>query len=229
MDRPKALLAWSSGKDSAWALHVVRQTGEVEIAGLLTTITGPYNRVSMHGVRVELLEAQARSLGLPLQRILIPVPCPNEAYESAMRETLEAAKSGGVTCVVHGDINLVSVRKYREEKLAGVGMNALFPLWGCDTGELAREMIGAGLRACITCLDPRKVPREMAGREFDRELLAALPEHVDPLGENGEFHTFAFAGPMFTSPIAVQPGETVEREGFVFTDLVPGEPRDLSD
>lgn len=223
MSRPKAWIAWSSGKDSAWALHLVWQAGEVEVAGLLTTITEPYSRVSMHGVRVELLEAQARSLGLPLHQIMIPDPCPNEVYESALRDMLENAKAGGVTCIVHGDINLVDVRKYREEKLAGIGMSALFPLWGCDTGELAREMIAAGLRAYITCLDARKVPRELAGREFDQELLAALPEHVDPLGESGEFHTFATEGPMFSRPIKVRVGETVEREGFVFTDLMPAE------
>ncbi len=220
MSRPKALLAWSSGKDSAWALEVLRDSGEVEVAGLLTTITGPFDRVSMHGVRSELLEAQAERLGLPLRRILIPHPCSNDAYETALRDVLLSAKSGGVSCVVHGDIFLGSVRAYREEKLASIGMSALFPLWGRDTGELAGEMIEGGLQAYVTCIDPRKVPRELAGRLFDKELLAALPEHVDPLGERGEFHTFAFDGPMFPAPIRVRPGQTVEREGFLFTDLV---------
>ena len=220
MSKLKALLAWSSGKDGAWALHALRRSGEAEVAGLLTTVTAPYDRVSMHGVRTGLLEVQAERLGLPLHKILIPDPCPNEAYESAMRTVLESEKSRGVTHVVHGDIFLESVRKYREEKLAGIGMGALFPLWGCDTGKLAREMIKAGLRAYVTCLDPRKVPRGFAGRLFDASFLADLPPKVDPLGERGEFHTFCSDAPVFSSPIPVTPGETVERDGFIFTDLL---------
>ena len=221
MTKSKALLAWSSGKDSAWALHVVREAGEVEVTGLLTTITGPFGRISMHGVREELLEAQAASLNLPLHKITIPHPCSNEAYESALRGALEEAKEAGVTAVVHGDIFLQSVRDYREKRLAQIGMVALFPLWGRDTHELADEMVEGGLRACVTCLDPRHMPREFAGRVFDAGFLADLPERVDPLGERGEFHTFCFDGPVFSAPVRIIPGETVEREGFVFTDLLP--------
>jgi uncharacterized protein (TIGR00290 family) len=215
----KALMAWSSGKDSAWALHLVREAGEVEVAGLLTTVTAPYERVSMHGVRTELLELQALRLALPLHKILIPAPCPNEAYESAMRAILEEAASGGVTAVIHGDIFLRSVRDYREKRLAEIGMKALFPLWGMDTARLAREMLEGGLEAYVTCLDPRKMPRELAGRRFDLEFLAALPERCDPLGERGEFHTFCSNAPGFLSPVPVITGETIEREGFLFTDL----------
>lgn len=220
MKKVKALLAWSTGKDSAWARHVIRQKGEVKVTGLLTTVTGPYDRVSMHGVRTELLEAQAKRLNLPLHKIEIPSPCSNEAYESAMGVTLARLMGEGVRAVVHGDIFLESVRRYREEKLAQIGMNALFPLWGADTAKLAREMVGAGLRAYVTCLDPRHLPREFAGRVFDESFLADLPERVDPLGERGEFHTFCFDAPVFSSPIPVTPGETVKREGFVFTDLL---------
>jgi uncharacterized protein (TIGR00290 family) len=221
MAKLKTLLAWSSGKDSAWSLHVLRQAGEVEVTGLLTTITGPFGRVSMHGVRAELLEAQAASAGLPLRKIVIPHPCSNEAYESALRCALEEAKGAGVTAVVHGDIFLQSVRDYREKRLGEIGMEALFPLWGRDTRELAGEMVEGGLRAYVTCLDPRHLPRGMAGRVFDAEFLADLPERVDPLGERGEFHTFCFDAPVFSSPIPVVPGETVERDGFVFTDVLP--------
>lgn len=221
MAKLKALLAWSSGKDSAWALHVLRQAGEIEVTGLLTTITGPFGRISMHGVREELLEAQAESLYLPLHKITIPHPCPNEAYESALRVALGEAKDAGVTAVVHGDIFLQSVRDYREKRLAEIGMKGLFPLWGRDTRELAGEMVGAGLKAYVTCLDPHHMPREMAGRIFDAELIAQLPERVDPLGERGEFHTFCFDGPVFDTAVRVTTGETVEREGFIFTDLLP--------
>ncbi len=221
MAKLKALLAWSSGKDSAWALHLLQQAGEVEVTGLLTTITGPFDRISMHGVRVELLEAQAASLGLPLHMIRIPHPCSNEAYEAALRSTLEEAQGAGVSAVAHGDIFLQSVRDYREKRLAEIGMEALFPLWGRETRELAGEMVRGGLMAYVTCLDPRHMPREFAGRVFDAEFLADLPQRVDPLGERGEFHTFCFDAPVFFSPIAVERGETVEREGFVFTDLLP--------
>jgi uncharacterized protein (TIGR00290 family) len=221
MAKPKVLLAWSSGKDSAWALHELRRAGDVEVEGLLTTITGPFGRISMHGVREELLEAQAESLGLPLQKIVIPHPCPNEAYESALRCVLEEARDAGVTAVVHGDIFLQSVRDYREKRLGEIGMEALFPLWGRDTRDLAVEMVEAGLKAYITCLDPRYLPRELAGRLFDAEFIAGLPERVDPLGERGEFHTFCFDGPVFSMAVDVELGETVERDGFVFTDLLP--------
>jgi len=219
--KPKAWIAWSSGKDAAWALHVVRQAGELDVVGLLTTITGPYDRVSMHGVRREIVEAQADAVGLPLHKVLIPAPCSNEAYEAAMARAMETAKSLGVSRIVFGDLHLEDVRRYREEKLAPTGIAPVFPLWGADTHRLAREMIAAGVQARVTCLDPRKVPRELAGRAFDLAFLDALPEGVDPCAERGEFHTCVLAGPMFRRPVAASVGLTVEREGFVFTDLVP--------
>jgi len=201
-------------------LHVLRQADEVEVVGLLTTVTEAYDRISMHGVRSELLEVQANRLGLPLHKIMIPSPCSNAHYEKAMGVTLSRLKVEGVRAVAHGDIFLESVRKYREEKLSEIGMKALFPLWGADTAKLAREMVESGLKAYVTCLDPRHLPREFAGRLFDGKFLSDLPERVDQLGERGEFHTFCFDAPVFSSPIPVTPGETIEREGFVFTDLV---------
>jgi uncharacterized protein (TIGR00290 family) len=222
MQRPKAWMAWSSGKDSAWALHVERTSRAVEIVGLLTTITEAFGRASMHGVRESLVEAQAGALGLPLHRVHIPSPCPNEVYDAAMRAALERAGAEGVTQVVFGDIALQDVRAYREERLREVGMEARFPLWMRETVSLAREMVGGGLRAYVTCIDPQKLPRETAGRAYDESLLASLPQGVDPCGENGEFHTFVWDGPMFAGPIDVRVGETVERDGFVFTDLLPG-------
>jgi uncharacterized protein (TIGR00290 family) len=224
MSKPKAWMAWSSGKDSAWALHLARQGNDVDVIGLLTTITDSYRRVSMHGVRDELLGAQSRALGLPLHRVRIPTPCPNDTYEAAIRSALETAKAEGVTHIVFGDLFLEDVRAYREAQLARVGMVGHFPLWGRETGALAREMIAGGLRAYLTCVDPRRVPRELSGRAFDQALFSSLPKGADPCGENGEFHTFAWDGPMFTAPIAVQVGDTVERDGFVFTDLVRADP-----
>lgn len=218
---PEAWLAWSSGKDSAWALHVARQQGEVDIAGLMTTITRPYERVSMHAVREELLDLQAEAVGLPLHKAYIPAPCSNEEYAEVMRKSMEQAKAEGVKGVVFGDLFLGDVRRYREENLAQVGMMAHFPLWGSDTKALAREMIEAGVKAVVTCVDPRKIPRELAGAEFGAEFVSALPADADPLGENGEFHTFIYSGPMFGAPLEIKVGETVEREGFVFTDILP--------
>ena len=226
MTKPRAWLCWSSGKDSAWALHVVRAQSEMEIVGLLTTVTQPYQRVSMHGVRDDILAAQAEAAGLPLERVAIPAPCPNETYGNAMREALAQARQQGVTRMIFGDLFLQDVRDYRQRQLRGSGIDAVFPLWEWPTSELAEEMIAAGLIARITCVDPRKVPRELAGRVFDRELLARLPAGVDPCAENGEFHTCVSAGPMFTHPIPIRVGETVERDGFIFTDLTlaPCEP-----
>ena len=216
-----AWLSWSSGKDSAWALHEVRQNGNIEIAALLTTITEPFERVSMHGVRLSLLEAQAASVGLPLVKVPIPFPCSNEQYATRMKAAMERALSEGISAMIFGDLYLEDVRRYREENLRPLGMQALFPLWGMETKQLAERMIDAGLHAIVTCLDPRKVPRELAGRPFDRNFLAALPPGVDPCAERGEFHTVAIAGPMFSHPITVAIGETVERDGFVFTDVTP--------
>lgn len=217
--REKAWISWSSGKDSAWALEVARRDERLEIVGLLATVTEPFGRVSMHGVREELLEAQADSVGLPLHRVPLPFPCPNEAYERAMRSALERTKSQGVTTLVFGDIFLADVRAYRERQLSRAGFRASFPLWGLETRRLAREMVAAGLRARLTCVDPKVLPRRLAGEMFDSAFLALLPPTVDPCGENGEFHTFAYAGPMFQHAIGISVGSTVEREGFVFADL----------
>lgn len=219
MNKPRAWMCWSSGKDSAWALHVTRQEAKVDVVGMLTTVTEPYQRVSMHGVRDALLAAQADAAGLPLYRVGIPAPCPNEQYESAMRGALDEALSQGVTHMIFGDLFLEDIRAYRERQLAGTGIAPLFPLWGKPTPALAAEMIDGGLVAHLTCLDPRKVPRELAGRRFDHDLLAVLPEGVDPCAENGEFHTCVSAGPMFRYPIPVEVDATVERDGFVFTDI----------
>ena len=219
--RPKAWLAWSSGKDSAWALHSVRQRSEFEIVALLTTVNRDYQRVAMHAVRESLLEIQAAATGLPLVKVMIPSLCRNEIYENAMGEAMMRARAEGVMHIVFGDLFLDDIRAYREKQFAACGMTAVFPLWRRDTRCLAEEMLAGGLSACLTCIDPRKLDRSFAGRRFDAELLAALPSGVDPCGENGEFHTFASAGPMFRSAIPVSAGEIVERDGFVFTDLVP--------
>ena len=217
--KPRAWLCFSSGKDSAWALHVARQQNDLEIVGLLATVTEPYGRVSMHGVRLEVLRAQAKAAGLPLQCVPIPAPCPNEVYEEAMRGALAQARDQGVTQMVFGDLFLEDVRSYREARLAGTGITPVFPLWQRPTEKLAEEMISGGLVAHVTCLDPTKVPRELAGQVFDKSLLARLGPAVDPCAENGEFHTCVSAGPMFAYPIPVQVGETVRRDGLIFTDV----------
>jgi uncharacterized protein (TIGR00290 family) len=222
--RPRAVVSWSSGKDSAYALHEVRRSGDLEVVGLLTTITETYGRVSMHGVREAVLDAQARAAGLPLYKVPIPAPCPNEVYEQAMGSMLRRLLEDGVRNVVFGDLFLEDIRAYREEKLRGTGIEPVFPLWGRPTPQLAEEMIDSGLRARIVALDPRHLPKAFAGRLFDRTLLADLPAEVDPCGERGEFHTCVTAGPMFDRPVPVEPGEVVEREGFVFADLRLAEP-----
>jgi uncharacterized protein (TIGR00290 family) len=219
--KTRALVSWSSGKDSAFALHSVRQSGEVEIAGLLTTVSSQFGRIAMHGVREALLDAQAEALGLKCWKVPIPWPCSNAIYEEEMFRALREAQTEGVTHVVFGDLFLADLRAYREARLAQIGMQGLFPLWLRDTAQLAREMLASGLKAVLTCIDPRKLSPRFAGRIFDAALLADLPAGVDPCGENGEFHTFASAGPMFGRPIEVDVGETVEREGFVFADLLP--------
>jgi uncharacterized protein (TIGR00290 family) len=218
--RPRALLSWSSGKDSAWALHVLRQQGQVEVVGLLTTITAAYERVAMHAVRRALLDAQAQAAGLPLWPVPLPSPCSNVEYETAMTQVLERARAEGISVVAFGDLFLEDIRQYREERLAATGVTPLFPLWGRPTARLARDMIRGHLRAAVTCVDPRQLAPTFAGRSFDASFLADLPPAVDPCGERGEFHTFAWDGPMFTAPISVRVGETVERDGFIFTDLV---------
>ncbi|PYQ93715.1 MAG: ATP-binding protein [Acidobacteria bacterium] len=216
----KCLVSWSSGKDSAWMVHVLRQRGDVRIAGLLTTINESARRVAMHAVRVDVVQAQAGALGLPLWMIPIPSPCPNEVYEQAMGEAVARAAGEGFTHVAFGDLFLEDVRRYREERLAGTGLTPLFPLFGSDTATLAHTMIAGGLRARITCLNPKVIDRRFAGREFDAALLAELSPAIDPCGERGEFHTCAYAGPMFSHELPIETGVTVERDGFVFTDLV---------
>jgi uncharacterized protein (TIGR00290 family) len=219
--RPKALVAWSSGKDSAWALHEVRRGGGHEVVGALTTVTETFGRVSMHGVRAELLRAQLEAARLPPLIVSIPYPCPNDIYEARMAAALADAKAAGVTHVIFGDLFLADVRAYREQKLAGTGIAPLFPLWRRPTDALAREMIAAGLETYLVTVDLKQLAGTFAGRRFDAALLAELPSGVDPCGERGEFHTCVVAGPMFSRPIAVAVGETVERDGFAFADLLP--------
>jgi diphthamide synthase (EF-2-diphthine--ammonia ligase) len=215
------LLSWSSGTDSAWALHVLRQQGEVDVVGLLTTLNAAAQRVAMHAVRDELLERQACAAGLPVRKVMLPWPCSNEDYEALMGGVFAWAKGEGIDEIAYGDLFLEDIRAYREARHAGTGIGTRFPLWGIPTRELARRMVDGGLQATITCVDPKQLDAAFAGRAFDGRLLAQLPPNVDPCGERGEFHTFAHAGPMFAAPVAVRPGETVERDGFVFADLLP--------
>ncbi len=217
----KTLLCWSSGKDSAWALGVLRESSEFDVVGLVTTLNETHDRVAMHAVRRELLEQQADAVGLHLEIVPIPYPCPNETYEAAMARVVESASAAGVEAMAFGDLFLEDVRDYRVKQLRGTGLTPLFPLWGMPTAALAREMVTSGLEARITCVDPRALPASFAGRRFDGELLDDLPETVDPCGENGEFHTFCHDGPMFRRPVEVQPGEVVARDDFVFADLLP--------
>jgi uncharacterized protein (TIGR00290 family) len=220
----KLVLSWSSGKDSAWALHCLRQRGDFHVAGLLTTLNAAFERVAMHSTRRALLEAQARAAGLPLYPIPLPWPCSNEHYEAAMRTACDAAIAEGIEAIAFGDLFLEDVRRYRVEKLKGTGLEPIFPVWGLNTRHLAEEMIAGGLRARIVCVDPKKLPAEFAGRDFDAEFLRDLPEGVDPCGENGEFHSAVYAGPMFREPISIESGEVVERDGFVFADVRLAEP-----
>ncbi len=218
------ILSWSSGKDSAWALHLLRQSGDYEIAGLLTTLNAKFDRVAMHSTRRALVEAQAAAAGLPLHLVPLPWPCSNEYYESAMRTACTTIVASGVDTMAFGDLFLEDVRRYREEKLHGTGLTPLFPVWSLGTHELAQQMIAAGVRARIVCVDPKKLPAEFAGRDFDPDFLRDLPPGVDPCGENGEFHSFVYAGPMFREPIPVESGEIVERDGFVFADVLLSAP-----
>jgi uncharacterized protein (TIGR00290 family) len=218
---PKAFVSWSSGKDSAFALHEAQRLGLAEIVGILTTINEVYDRVAMHGVRNALLDRQIEALGLPAIKVSIPSPCPHEIYEARMVEAYGRIWAQGVRHIVFGDLFLEDIRAYRVEKLSAAGMEPIFPLWKRETAELAREMIASGLSARIVCLDPRKLDSSFGGRRFDSGLLRDLPEGVDPCGENGEFHTAVTAGPMFGRKIPVRVGETVERDGFVFTDVMP--------
>ena len=221
--KAKVLLAWSSGKDSALALHELQQAGEYEVTGLLTTITADYGRVSMHGVRRELVVAQAAAVGLPLEEVSFGKDASIEDYEAAMRAALTKHKAAGVSAVAFGDLYLADVRDYRRDRLAEVDMQAVFPLWKRDTGELARRFIELGFQAVITCVDTQVLDGRFAGRLYDEELLADLPAGVDPCGENGEFHTFCFAGPIFAQPVTHALGEIVLRdERFNFCDVFTG-------
>jgi len=215
-------VSWSSGKDSTLALAVAREDPELEVVGLLTTLNKSAGRVAMHAVRRELLVAQADAVGLPVHQVELPWPCSNEEYEELMRGAVAAATAAGVTRMVFGDLFLADVRAYREGALRGTGIEPVFPLWGRPTNALATEMLDRGIRATITCVDPRQLEADFAGRAFDRDLLADLPEHVDPCGENGEFHTFVHDGPGFSAPLEVRVGEIVERDGFVFADVLAG-------
>jgi uncharacterized protein (TIGR00290 family) len=219
----RVLMSWSSGKDSAWALHALRQRLDVELVGLLTTLNETVDRVAMHAVRRTLLEAQATALGLPLWTVPLPSPCPNAVYEERLGAALERARDVGVTHVAFGDLFLEEVRDYRIQRMRGTGIEPLFPLWTspAETPALVRRMLHAGLRAVLTCVDPRQLPERFVGRELDAALLDELPATVDPCGERGEFHTFCYAGPMFREPLRVRVGDVVVRDGFCFADLLP--------
>jgi len=216
----KTLVSWSSGKDSAWLVHVLRQRGDIEIGALLTTINESAQRAAMHAVRVDVLKAQAEAIGAPLWMVPIPSPCPNDIYEMRMADALVTARAEGIDHMIFGDLFLADIRAYREQKLAGSGITPVFPLWERPTAELARAMIASGLEAHIATVDLKKLPAEFAGRKFDEQLLADLPEGIDPCGENGEFHTCVVAGPMFSGRLPVETGERVVRDGYAYCDLV---------
>ena len=219
--KEKILLSWSSGKDSAWALHILRRQGEYEIAGLVTTVNSAFDRVAMHSTRRALVEQQAEAAGLPLQIVDLPWPCANADYERIMKKVCDQAVAQEITGFAFGDLFLADIRAYRERQLQGTGLKPIFPLWQMPTRELAREMIAAGLRAKLVCVDPAKLESKFVGRDFDEQLLADLPPGVDACGENGEFHSFVYAGPMFRNEIPVVAGEHVQRDGFWFCDVAP--------
>jgi uncharacterized protein (TIGR00290 family) len=215
----RVLLSWSSGKDSAWTLHVLRRQPDIELVGLLTTLNTEFQRVAMHGTRRSVLEAQAAAAGLPLWIVPLPWPCSNEIYEQRMAEVCNRAIAEHIDAVAFGDLFLADVRAYRENQLKPTGLEPLFPLWQIPTDQLAREMIAGGVRAKLACVDTKQLPSAFAGRDFDEALLQDLPPETDPCGERGEFHTCVYAGPMFAAPLAIEPGEIVNRDGFVFADF----------
>jgi uncharacterized protein (TIGR00290 family) len=223
ISKRRMLLSWSSGKDSAWALHVLCQQDDFEVIGLLTTFNETFDRVAMHAVRRELVVAQAAAAGLPLLPVMLPYPCSNEVYEEQMKAAVAEAKSYGVTHMAFGDLFLEDIREYRVKLLKGTDVEPFFPIWTTseDTANLARQMLDAGLRAVLTCVDPKQLDKSFVGRQYDEKLLAELPVGVDPCGEQGEFHTFCYRCPEFNSEIAVTSGDIVEREGFWFADLRP--------
>jgi uncharacterized protein (TIGR00290 family) len=217
----KVLLSWSSGKDSAWTLHLLQQQPDVRVAALVTTFNSAANRVAMHAVRRSLVEAQAQRVGVPLWAVDLPWPCSNLEYEERMRAVCQRASAEDITAVAFGDLFLQDIRDYRMQQLQGTGLEALFPVWQIPTAQLARDMIAADLKAKLTCVDPAKLQKTFAGRDYDLRLLDELPSAIDPCGENGEFHTFVYSAPVFSSPISVQTGEIVERDGFIFADVLP--------
>jgi len=217
----RTLMSWSSGKDSAWALYKLQQNPDIDVVGLFCTVNKEFDRVAMHGVRVELLKMQAKSIGLPLQIIELPFPCNNDDYEKIMGEFVENAKQDQIESFAFGDLFLEDIRRYREDNLKGTGISAIFPIWGASTTSLSKEMIHSGLRTVITCIDPKQTPKEFIGKEYDADFLAALPKTVDPCGENGEFHSFVFDGPMFDKKIAIIRGDIVQRGDFIFADFLP--------
>jgi uncharacterized protein (TIGR00290 family) len=221
MSPKRVLLSWSGGKDSAWALHLLRQDPAVEVVALLTTVNQHFGRVAMHGFRESLLDLQAAAAGLPLWKIPLPWPCSNEVYEARMSAACARAVEQGIDAIAFGDLFLEDIRAYRVARLAATRLEPLFPCWGIPTGQLAREMIASGLRAHLVCVDPNHLDATFAGRLFDTALLADLPAAVDPCGERGEFHTLVSAGPMFSGSIEVRPGEIVRRDGFVYADFLP--------
>jgi uncharacterized protein (TIGR00290 family) len=220
----RVLLSWSSGKDCAWALHVLRRRDDAEIVGLLTTINSEFDRVAMHGTRRAVLEAQANAAGLPLWTVPLPWPCSNDIYEERMRAACDHAIAAEVDAIAFGDLFLTDVRAYRERQLAGTGLEPLFPLWEIPTGQLAREMIASGLRAKLVCVDSRQLPPHLSGRDFDLALLEDLPHGADPCGENGEFHSCVYDGPMFSEPVTLDAGQIVDRDGFIYADFLCAHP-----
>jgi uncharacterized protein (TIGR00290 family) len=219
--KKKTLLSWSSGKDSAWTLHLLRQDPTIDLLGLFTVMNQKYNRVSMHATRLEMLQRQAKGVDLPLQTINLPDSCTNEQYEAVMRNFVTESTTKGIQCMAFGDLFLEDVRKYRENQLKGTGIELHFPLWGISTGQLAEQMLSAGLEAYISSVDLKKLPSHFAGRKWSRDLIAEFPQGTDPCGENGEIHTIAVGGPMFRRPIPVSVGEIIERNGFAYADIIP--------
>jgi uncharacterized protein (TIGR00290 family) len=219
--RKRTLLSWSSGKDSAWALHLVRQNPDVEVLGLFTVVNQAYQRVSMHATRMDLLHRQAEAVDLPLQIINLPEPCTNEECDAIMSVFVTSSASKGIECMAYGDLFLEEIRHYRENQLRGTGIEPLFPLWGIPTKALAERMLAAGLEAYVSSVDLKKLPARFAGRKWTRNLIAEFPENIDPCGENGEIHTVVVGGPMFRETIPVTIGEIVERDGFAYADIIP--------